>query len=202
MDFYDLAKDILVPLLAPTVAAFSLIGAFYFDRRRARIARETEIENAAGAIYRDAIFLKNQYNAIMAAWYYDKKIEPERCTVAEATSKRIFKNLYVSPYVYKKYFMGFHLEIQENTINYEKLPHVLSELEIRIKNIKKTNKSDLLLMFCVELLIYAGAECKKNRDNSTNELREISKKEPEIFRRLWSESPDAALWLTEPGQNH
>ena len=135
MDFYGLAKDILVPLAVPIVLASSLIVTFYFDRRRVRREQENEIENAARVIYRDAFFLREQYNVMLITWHYNKKIDPERYTVIESTSERIFKNLYGNPAVYKRYFKGFHLEIQKNTLNYKKLPYVLSELEIRIKSI-------------------------------------------------------------------
>lgn len=192
MDYYDIAKDILVPLVAPTVAASALIFTFYLDRRRIRTRQKNEIENSARAIYRDALFLREHYRLIMLALLFNEKVAPERYTVAEAAFERIFKSLYGNPSVYDQYFKGVHLKIKEGEINLEKLPLMLSEFEVRGKTIRQDNKADPFFMFGNALLIYAGTEDKDVREESAEILSVISEKKPELFERFWSKSPPAA----------
>ena len=201
MEFYGFAKDILVPGLAPLVAAFSLIVTFYFDRRRTRAQQENEIENAARAIYRDSLLLREQYQMIGYTRRSEEEIDNERYVVTESASKRIFKNLYNNPDIYNRYLDGFHIKIEKNMINYEKLPLIVSELEFRLEKIRRTTHPDFFIMFGYEFFIYAGAESTESRKECTEALREISKTRPEIFENLFNpDSSQTAKWLREEGR--
>lgn len=187
MNIYDFAKEILVPLLAPTVAASSLIITFRLDRRRIRREHENQIENAARAIYRDALSLRHQYAKLVMSWHDRKEIAPERYDLIESTGERIIKNLYDNPFVYERYFQGFQFKVPQDKPNKEGILSLLGEMEIGLKSMRRVKEPNNIFIFGYELLIYAGANNKETRDKAERYLLGFIKDNPEYLRSLFSD---------------
>ena len=139
---YEIVKDIIIPLVAPSIAVFGLILFGRNERKRIQIAYDHKIAAKAEAIKRDLEILLQTYITHVAYISNNGTADQKRISVISETADRVLKEIQADSLVYVKYLKS------KNT------PLLLSELEVRLKDDSQESKNDTFLHFAFAKLLY------------------------------------------------
>ena len=177
---YEILKDIIVPALAPLVAVMALVFAARLERQKFLAQREHDLQISIDAAEREVLFLREAYQLIGLKLVCNEPVEPERIKCFEESVERFFNVIHGSPAIYEGYFSK-----NKKYIKTPRLPLLISELEIKLRQLTRTKKIDDFVLFALYLLIYA----RKNPGSDSEEidiLNKIYKTNQAMFEGWWN----------------
>lgn len=180
MEPYAVAKDLLIPLVSPSIAVLTLVVYARQERRKMRVQAELELDKTVQATERDLLSLREAYQLFGLQLKLGQPVEPERLQLIGETGERLMKRFNESPALYDRYFAQARPSIRT-----ERLPLLLHELHVRLRQLPKAKASDSLILFGLYLLLYARAATDPD-DEAYKILKLLHDNEPKLLGAWWT----------------
>lgn len=179
MDFYTISKELLIPLVSPLIAILTLIIYAKQERRKIAVQVDIDLKKAIHAVERDVLSLREAYQVVSLMAVRGETIEPERIAVINEITDRIFKKLSETPAIYDQYFSKVKAKIQT-----DRIPLLLTELQIRLRLLAKSPKKDNIILFGLYMLLYARTPSNSDTEEQKI-LQELYNSDPNVFAAWW-----------------
>ena len=165
-------KDVIIPILSPLIAVLTLILFVRHERKKLELKRKEEINQIAKSIYRDLLYLREQWQ-LFGLGIITKKAESkeERIELLRKIFERIRKNIFEKPEIWETYFSNIKTRVKDN-----KIFLLLGEMEINFAR-KDLQYNDFILYAIYKLLSYWEKDKikKEELDNIINVIENESK---------------------------
>ena len=141
-------KDVIIPLLSPLIAVLTLILFVWHERKKLELKSKEEVNQIAKSIYRDLLYLRDQWELFGAEIRLTEKPErkEERIELLRNIFERIRKNIFEKPEIWEIYFSDIKTKVKDN-----KIFLLLGEMEIDFAR-KNLQFNDFILYAIYKLL--------------------------------------------------
>lgn len=178
MHLYGMLKDIVIPLISPLVAAVAIILAVKQERKKLIEQHEHSLQLQIKAAERELLALRELYQRLGIQISQGVGLAAEQLAVYHESVNRFFKVFHDSPAAYEKFFDKRSTKIRKN-----RLPLLIAELEIHMRQLKTRTNADPFVLFGLYLFLYARTD-----DEGAEEMKileGIYKKEPKLYGTWW-----------------
>ncbi|MFA9441431.1 hypothetical protein ACDA63_17520 [Uliginosibacterium sp. sgz301328] len=179
MSLYQISKDLLIPLVSPSIAVLTLVIYAKQERRKIAVQADVDLKKSVHALERDVLALREAYQLVGLKQAAGEVVEPERIKVIEETAERIFKRFSDTPAIYDRYFS--HPKAQIRT---DRIPLLLTEMQIRLRTLAASKSPDHVILFGLYLLLFARAPADGD-DEERQIMQTIHDTNPQFYGAWW-----------------
>ena len=165
-------KDAIIPLLSPLIAVVTLILFVRHERKKLELKRKEEVNQIAKSIYRDLLYLREQWQLFGLETREKKEdYKEERIDLLRDIFKRIRKNIFDKPEIWEIYFTNIKTRVDDN-----KIFLLLGEMEIDFA--RKNLEFNKFIFYAIYKLLYyweKDINKKEELENIINMIENESK---------------------------
>jgi hypothetical protein len=171
--FYELAKDIIIPILSPVLTALTILLFVWQEKKKANLQTKANLKFGADSVLRDLMFFREAYQLFGLMVVQKEPVTDERIKHLKDTFNKIQENLTHNPDLFNEYLADYSGK--------NNLTLLLIELQVKINSLTKTSNIDNFILFGVYNFLFVFSNNPSQIAETKKILESIRQTNPDLY---------------------
>jgi len=146
--FYDISKDVIIPILSPLLAVLTLMLFLWQQKKIASLQSKYQLDSGANSVLRDAILFREAYQLFGLSIKQTNSITTQHVQQLQELYLKLHNSLTQNPDVFHEYLKKGYSSSKNN------LPLLMVELQRKIASLTTNSHIDNFILFSSYTFLY------------------------------------------------